>query len=1205
MSLRAILIYTLLIQGTLATLRQIFPRYSVAKGDFDEESLANLYDRGAVVNEAKLNASCNDVGCNAEFSHAFNFNAARASGVKLTLTGNGLSNTTVVLAVADAVHTVNLEYQYTIYPAYSFVGWASKNYEEDNFGQCLNNFNWWDMINARFESLQSYTSLMRKYQLVASAAARIDYTFWGQTATKVCNHHWATDFVLCQRRALVADYSQGVAVFIVAPETQLTMTMNLAINDDIENVEVRPSVDIPFETNIAGLTLQISPAGTIISPLAGKYYLAHFQRDDMFSAIKILDWYKANTMPTISSTENTATKYHSPQLFPPQANEPTSGKFLPFYYDPNDMSFTNVVACGSNYATESKSVNSRKLQRLRSISSSEISKDRTYLDSFINYLGTYSNPHPLQATTNFPDPYSDYNATSQSRRDGDCCVPIITASRSYLTTLFKSYHTVSTVDGQYELDLPTTLTQSPGSVFPEPVNIKAHSLLKTSLYGVLSTTTLRIPYGVADGAVSSAKVPQMQIATSSTGSYFNYVIDYVGSANLVPVLSKDLYILKRTISVTGSGQYKGSVSFQSPTNMDVSFTICFGINNVCVKPETVNYLNPPQGAIQDPDTTDCAGVAPSFFSIIMANTGLLVVSIFMIIINVVLGLTILVVMVKLMPRLFTLGLLFYSSKQATSLSYTGSLITNTSYIPRDSYGALVMQYTTRSNGSITFSVPSPSRIDPSDSNFNYYLTSQTALLAICHSFSTRQTGSYPAADDELTRITTPDAFFYKVFPVDGLFVHRQITLPVYLPSSNVGDDLSFRTSNTGMFLEVSNKTFQHPLLYYNFDSPSFSQYVSIYSQMIVASSNVDSHSCGNSRFTRLYMVVPTARLDDFDIPVAISDVQMLVGKDTYRAIDFISRFPITYEFLGRVISEYYSGNIDANTFICNGPRATLFRATTVLSCNGPCQSRSGKKFISRVMSRSSGVSVGNVNFYTSNAYYTRQGLYQPSLTGPMLITPYISGNCSVGTDSKGSLLLIDYQPTSLSYSSYRVDGNDYIVTTPSEAFYIKPTNNTCVGSTWVSEDNALLTCDNDCCLSTFDNFASFFLMFAGDVIKIPATTQMLPFDQYTVKGSRRNYFCPTSGCFYGTTYDVYMCAYTNYPTATVFLFYLIPILLGFLLFCYLLKYFFKGMIYGFRSLKFLNPNFYAEKILNPTKQVARNAVNSYRRSPKIVFGKDA
>lgn len=1184
--------------ATLAVLREIFPRYSVAKGAFDEESLANLYDRGSVVNEADLNATCNDNGCSAEFSHSFNFNAARASGVKLTLENNGLQNSTIVLSVAEPSYTIKLDYIYTIYPAYLFVGWASYNYEEDNYNQCMNQPNWYDMINARHEPIRSYTDTYRRYQIVTSQAKRIDYSAWGHTATSVCNHHWATNYVMCERRSLVVDYAQGIAVFSIAPESELSMTMNLAINDDVENFVVQPSIDVPFEIDLDKITFSVSPAGTIISPLAGKYYLARFQREDMFSNINVTNWYKANTMPTISSVTETATKYHSYQLFPPIAYEPDTGKYLPFYNDPNDMKFMNVVKCGSGYVNEKavRTPTQRRIDALRAQTATDDLLDRTNLDSLLEFLAVFNNPYPKDSLSYFPDPLDEYSNFT-SRRDQDCCVPITTASRNYLETYLKSYDLVSKRDGQYEIELPDTLDRSPGNVYPAPVVMNSHNLLKVSLSGVISSNNLRIPYGAADGSVSSASISMMQIATASTGSYFNYEIDYVGLPNLIPITSKSLYLLKKTISVTGTGTFKGSVAFQSPKDPGTSRTICFGSNNICVEPKTVDFLAPPEGAVQDPDTTDCAGVTPSFFSILLSNIGLFAIAIIMIILDIIIGVAVLLVIIRTVPKIFVLLMVLFTAKDVNALSYTASPLQNLSAIPiRD-----LARFTYSEVYPIAYSdvsIPAPIEQDPTDPLISEFYTQNARVFSICHDFVNPTTSFLPKDIDTMSKVKFQLGWYTYVYNISA--VRYQLSLPAYLPamqpSSLLDTTLYTRVSVNNVFVQEVNYSFQDPIFIYAFDSPvTATKGKDTYSVLAIATTYNDMVQCPSvtgvtGKSTRLFLIVPNSTTYS-EAPIVLSDKQIYVAKSTYRVIDFASRDPITYTGLASVLQRLYTGNIDANTFICNGPNVTLFRATTVLSCDGACVSKSQRSAISKVAYKHDArTQIGNIFFHTHNAYYTRQGVYVPSLIGPLQATPYYSGNCTVSVDSNGALLLMDYEPPSVEYTHFKFDDVSYKSSVSKDSFTFKPTLTTCTGSTWISDDNALLTCNNDCCLSTFDDYQSFNLLQTGDVIRIPHSSDALPFAQYMPTGNQRNFFCPASGCSFNTMQQVYECALDKHPASTVMLFYFIPIFIGFYLLIIVVRYTLKGFAYGFQSVKFLNPKFYADKIVAPTKTFTKRII---------------
>lgn len=1181
----------------LAVLREIFPRYSVAKGAFDEESLANLYDRGSVVNEANLNATCNDNGCSAEFSHSFNFNAARASGVKLTLENNGLQNSTIVLSVAEPTYTVKLDYIYTVYPAYLFVGWASYNYEEDNYNQCMNQPNWYDMINARHEPIRSYTDTYRRYQIVTSQAKRIDYSAWGHTATSICNHHWATDYIMCERRSLVVDYSQGIAVFSIAPESELSMTMNLAINDDVENFVVNPSIDVPFEIDLDKITFSVSPAGTIISPLAGKYYLARFQRGDMFSKINVTNWYKANTMPTISSVTETATKYHSYQLFPPVAYEPSSAKFLPFYNDPNDMKFMNVVKCGTSYVSE-KSVRTptqRRIDALRAQTTPDDLLDRTNLDSLLEFLPVFTNPYPKDSLSYFPDPMEVYTNVT-ARRDQDCCVPITTASRNYLDTYLKSYDLVSKRDGQYEIELPDTIDPSPGNVYPAPVVMNSHNLLKVSLSGVISSNNLRIPYGAADGSVSSATVSSMQIATSSTGSYFNYEIDYVGLPNLIPISAKSLYLLKKTISVTGTGTFKGSVAFQSPKDPGTPRTICFGSNSVCVEPKVVDFLAPPEGAVQDPDTTDCAGVTPSFFSILLSNIGLFAIAIIMIILDIVIGVAILLVIIRALPKIYLLIMVLFTAKDVNALSYTASPLQDLSAIPINNTARFIYSevYPTVYSD---VSVPAPILQDPTDPLVAEYYSQNSRIFSICHDSVTPTTSSLPKEVDTISKVKFKLGWYSYVYNITT-DIHL-LALPAYLPAmqpSSLSDTTLFSQLGIGyLYVQEVHYSFQDPIAVYAFDSLTSTTGQDTYSQLALATTYNDMVQCPpvpnfSGKSTRLFLIVPkTTKYSD--APIVLSDKQIYVAKNTYRVIDFVSRDPITYTGLASVLQHLYTGNLDANTFICNGPDATLFRATTVLSCDGMCVSKSQRSAISKVhFKHDTRTQISNIFFHSHNAYYTRQGVYTPSLIGPLQAFPYYSGNCTVSVDSNGALLVMDYQPKDVEYTHFKFNDVSYKSSVSKDSFGFKPSLNSCTGSTWISDDNALLTCNNDCCLTSFDDYHSFNLLQTGDVIKIPYSTDALPFAQYMPSGSQRNYFCPASGCSFNTMQQVYDCALDKHPASTVMLFYFIPIFIGFYLLIIVLRYTLKGFAYGFKSVKFLNPKFYADKIITPTKAFSKKVI---------------
>nr|QTW97799.1 putative glycoprotein [Riboviria sp.] len=1217
-----------LIAMTTAQLREIFPRYDVARGNFEDDALANLYDRGALTNSADINSTCDSYGCSTEFSHTFNFNAQRASGTKLTLTNNGLQNSTIVISVAEARYSVSLQYLYTIYPAYMFAGWASYNYEENNYNQCKVKYDWRDQVNARFEKLEDYVDNYRRYQIVGSDWLRVDYAAWGSVATKVCNHYWATTFTLCQRKTLVADFGEGIAVFKIAPETTLTMILNIAINDDVKNIEVQPSIDVPTEITLGDLTLSISPAGTIISPLANNYYLAHFQRKEMFDTISGAKWYKANSVPTISSISETITKYHSPNLFPMNAYKPDSETLQQFYFDKMLLQGVNVVKCGSSFEQEANAKNSvqRRLSKLRAEAAAEPST--TKMDSIISYLPTLSNTNPPQTKTYFNDPYDPYDNTSIStRRDSDCCIPITTESRSYITTLLKSFDLVSDIDGQYEVDTPSSITQFPGYAYPNAITMIANNLMKVSLSAVLSSQSMRIPYSAADGLVADVSIPIMQITTSSAGSYFNYEINYVGTANLIPVSARHINLLKRTISVTSTGTYSGTIAFVSPPDPSVDLTVCFGSNSVCIKPKVTNFLTPPQGAVQDPDTTTCSGVPPSFFSIIITNSGLLAISIIMIIVDIILGIVILILLIRIVPKTFMLFLLLFSTK-TNALSYTAPPISNLTLLdnPALDNARLIyssgISYSTKcetqscSEYKYQSSSPKPVEYTP-DAKMNVYLNNYAKLFAICHNFAHDTGQRLPYNTVPTPNIDLPKSWFYTIYDtVDSKpFV---LSLPPYLPSTRgnyVTDRGLFSPIVSGYATRTEDNTyanitriqpsFQSKFLLYDFYNTIYGGFMQPYSSLIVAS-QTDTTKCSNGEFTRLYMMVPSTLISNFTTPIIISDIDLKVAASTYRAIDLISRAPITYGSLALTLRNIYSGTIEANTFICNTPQSTLYRATVVLSCNGVCQTSNTTRMLSRSVTRADRTIIDDIAFYTTNAYYTRQGLYVPSLVGPIEITPYSSGSCTVGYDSNGGLLMIDYEDVNVEHVDYRIDLQSFKVSYSPNKVFIKPSPSACTGRTFVSDTNALLTCDSDCCLTTFDNYKQFTIMNAGDVVKFPQSSDALTLTQYFPSGNQRNVFCPASGCSYATMLDVYNCALKHHAASTVFLFYFVPIFLGVLIVVYLCRQVIKGFLYGFRNLKFLNPAFYADKIYNPSVAAVSQIRNStLRRVKRITSNKDA
>ncbi|WBM84624.1 MAG: glycoprotein [hymenopteran phasma-related virus OKIAV250] len=622
-----VLLKVLLIQSEEIYLRPLFLSEEVSESERLDTSKLKDFGR-----EYIPNSGCNDNGCKVEYEKSCLILLKDGFGKNFIVSGMGLMNKSFELFISDVSYTSSLEYQYTNVLAKPFSTWTTENYDPEGYSNCKNNKAANDMITADLSMLENH------YWIVDSKVYLRSYSPTSGNAYK-CNHYWLTTLNLCARKTMAIIPKEALIVYRATSELSVKAKITLRMGDDIITREYTGTGNEPetIEFN-DGIKLEVEPLGDIYNPINDHNIICLTDLSKLKDTDKLTcdQWYHYVGAPLKGIIPSSGMGLY--QLV--NLNSPE--KML---YDKSLIDWDGSLTYCSD---------SNRLEKIGSLEYNAYYQSENDLLAMSKniYFGTKDFKSVVQKRllSNLTSSFKDLSYFS---RDKDCCLYLKSSSNRYIQSCVENMQKLSEQDLKASQSMPKEITLNGG--IPQRLDYISPDLTVKEVNSIFVIKGYELNYERSHLVVNKAKITKMVVYQSGAGSYFEFEVEYTGPAGNLNIKSTDIQLLKTQIYIQSTGVITDMIGFKAGNLLLTSPVVCFGSNDVCVKPEKIERKVPSDGDIDDPDSTEGTGTIVYnylFLNIIFSNwiTGILFIIFW--IVDILSVLVLMVVMIKVSKKLF-------------------------------------------------------------------------------------------------------------------------------------------------------------------------------------------------------------------------------------------------------------------------------------------------------------------------------------------------------------------------------------------------------------------------------------------------------------------------------------------------------------------------------------------------------------------------
>nr|QMP82315.1 glycoprotein [Hymenopteran phasma-related virus OKIAV244] len=586
-------------------------------------------------------SDCDNSGCNIEFIREFNILFKQGFGINFIISKLGLMNKTVEVGISKLNFEVTTDYQYSVPLAKTFARWTTKNYDPSGYEECRSSQMVDSFIGADNTLIDPSDTIWKKS---ASKSYLRSYSPTSQNAYK-CNHYWLTTLDFCAGKAIFMRDDRMLITYRLTDEVILDSEIYIKIGDSISTkkyngkLNERETIELTDEVKI-----EIEPSAKILNPKYNTYIIcdAIISIDNGKRSFNCKEWYFSTSIPQKGNI--------------PQAG---FGMYqLVNINNPSKLLFSHVLIDWDSNLQSCNAIHNVLTGRRNKINNNFDTDYRSMIKSLYDHDkdGLIKSNIEITHKSVINVPHSD---KLMFTNDQSCCISFSSSSNHYLDSLVNNLKKLK--DEIIDYDIKTKNIDILENGIPEQLTFKSSYLTSVSTQARIITQGLRINYDLNDPSIESVRITDMKYFESGAGSYFTFELVYTGPSGNVLVKSEDIELLIEQFYIHASGTITDKIGFKSRGLIIKAPIVCFGKNNICVKPEKMEKLIPADGSIDDLDDNDnmpIENIIMDFISLVYSNLSFGIVCTLMWIFDIIFSLFFIFIIIKIFSSTFS-KLLFF------------------------------------------------------------------------------------------------------------------------------------------------------------------------------------------------------------------------------------------------------------------------------------------------------------------------------------------------------------------------------------------------------------------------------------------------------------------------------------------------------------------------------------------------------------------
>lgn len=545
-------------------------------------------------------ANCDATGCVLDQTFDTDIFLYDRWGTEYILETTGMMNTTLQVSVHNLEYEVELEYMYTAVRGDRFSRWAaSVNADGDEYDYCLESTHKDKAVNALGEK---YAPSGSKYLTVGS-----NKKAQNMGVDKCDAVSWFDEIWLCTEHFMTYDSTKGIAIFRLGSEVNFKADVKFKLGRVEKTIQIDQTFTAPQTVDIDELgTIEVEGFETHLSPLQSTYILCMGNIDNRGNAVCEQLAISKNILDRGTVTSSGLSKYTI-----------VKWKDTNMLYDKSVINDWSVTKCDSSSTYTRANVYNKYNRNINNRANNVIKTTREILLDLLEDVIVQNKDKTIDHTN-----IKQFNIESKTRNNGVCCVNRFSVSQNYLEGLMKNYYNFEQEVANYGPQQVTSMKIPSNSDSTSTTTLKFKNLIKMKTSMRFKFNGVKVMYNDKEGSVTSFTIPEATLLQNSGGSWFKYNLNYVGTGSPVKLKGENIMLPYDSLFFERSGEYNGIIAIRKVLDITAPIRVCLGDDTKCATPDTINYVETPEGNVDNGiyDNSKGSSSYNVFIEYMMSNT---------------------------------------------------------------------------------------------------------------------------------------------------------------------------------------------------------------------------------------------------------------------------------------------------------------------------------------------------------------------------------------------------------------------------------------------------------------------------------------------------------------------------------------------------------------------------------------------------------